>query len=172
MLDTLHQILHWNIIQSNPALRTPRLQNSSYFKQKLWNGAENRERDWGETPKFFTLALTSQAQQACEARALRKLDSNTVNIDLFLDCSQSLIFSYHRYDRVLYPVRAAILVSYVPRPPPLPGKNYLNLLKFSFVNQATCRYRSIVRRMRALIECAHEGAEIVLPHVCDFTWVD
>ena len=69
MLDTLHQILHWNIIQSNPALRTPRRQNSSYFKQKLWNRAENRERDWGETPKFFSLA--SQAQRACEVRALR-----------------------------------------------------------------------------------------------------
>ena len=36
-----------------------RLQNSSYFcvfkyaravKQKVWNKAENRERDWGETP--------------------------------------------------------------------------------------------------------------------------
>ena len=69
MLDTLHHILHWNIIQSNPALRTPRRQNSSYFKQKLWNGAENRERDWGETTKFFSLA--SQAQRACEVRALR-----------------------------------------------------------------------------------------------------
>ena len=31
MLDTLRQILHWNIMQSNPALRTPTLQNSPYF---------------------------------------------------------------------------------------------------------------------------------------------
>ena len=30
------------------------------------------------------------------------------------------------------------------------GKKLLKLLKFSFVNQATCTYRSIVRRMRAL----------------------
>ena len=46
-----------------------RLQNSPYFcvfkyaravKQKVWNDAENRERDWGETPLW-----------ACEARALR-----------------------------------------------------------------------------------------------------
>ena len=39
--------------------RKSRLQNSPYFcvfkyaravKQKVWNEAENRERDWGETP--------------------------------------------------------------------------------------------------------------------------
>ena len=39
-----------------------RLQNSPYFyvfkygrtvKQKVWNEAENRERDWGETLKIF-----------------------------------------------------------------------------------------------------------------------
>ena len=53
-----------------------RLQNSPYFcvfkyaravKQKVWNEAENRERDWGETV-FFSLA--SHAIRACEARAL------------------------------------------------------------------------------------------------------
>ena len=47
-----------------------RLRNSPYFcvlktaravKQKVWNEAENRERDWGETLKIG----------ACEARALR-----------------------------------------------------------------------------------------------------
>ena len=47
-----------------------RLQNSPYFcvfkyaravKQKVWNEAENRERDWGETLKI----------RACEARVLR-----------------------------------------------------------------------------------------------------
>ena len=54
-----------------------RLQNSPYFcvfkyaravKQKVWNEAENRERDWGETLKirFFFSRLT----RACEARAL------------------------------------------------------------------------------------------------------
>ena len=40
-----------------------RLQNSPYFcvfkyaravKQKVWNEAENRERDWGETLIFFS----------------------------------------------------------------------------------------------------------------------
>ena len=47
-----------------------RLQNSPYFcvfkyaravKQKVWNEAENRERDWGETLKirfFFSSRLT------------------------------------------------------------------------------------------------------------------
>ena len=48
-------------------LEMARLQNSPYFcvfkyaravKQKIWNEAENRERDWGETLR------------ACEARAL------------------------------------------------------------------------------------------------------
>ena len=42
-----------------------RLQNSPYFcvfkyaravKQKVWNEAENRERDWGETLNFFFLS--------------------------------------------------------------------------------------------------------------------
>ena len=43
-----------------------RLQNSPYFcvfkyaravKQKVWNEAENRERDWGETPKIRTVGF-------------------------------------------------------------------------------------------------------------------
>ena len=47
-----------------------RLQNSPYFgifkyaqalKKEVWNEAENRERDWGETLKI----------RACEARELR-----------------------------------------------------------------------------------------------------
>ena len=49
-----------------------RLQNSPYFcvfkyaravKQKVWNEAENRERDWGETLKirFFFSCLTREA---------------------------------------------------------------------------------------------------------------
>ena len=54
-----------------------RLQNSPYFcvfkyaravKQKVWNEAENRERDWGETLKIRFL---SHALRACEARAVR-----------------------------------------------------------------------------------------------------
>ena len=57
-----------------------RQQNSPYFcvsryartvKQKVWNEAKKRERDWGGTLKirFFFLAL--HALRACEARALR-----------------------------------------------------------------------------------------------------
>ena len=67
-----------------------RLQNSPYFcvfkyaravKQKVWNDAENRERDWGET-------LTSHALRACKARALRARKTLTprftdFSIDLF-----------------------------------------------------------------------------------------
>ena len=67
-----------------------RLQNSPYFcvfkyaravKQKIWNEAENRERDWGETLKFFfSLVL------ACEARALRARKTLTPRLtDFFTD---------------------------------------------------------------------------------------
>ena len=67
-----------------------RLQNSPYFcvfkyaravKQKVWNEAENRERDWGETLKFFfSLVL------ACEARALRARKTLTPRLtDFFTD---------------------------------------------------------------------------------------
>ena len=57
-----------------------RLQNSPYFcvfkyaravKQKVWNKAENRERDWGETLKISFFSLASHARRACEARTLR-----------------------------------------------------------------------------------------------------
>ena len=58
-----------------------RLQNSPYFcvfkyarsvKQKVWNEAENRERDWGETLKIFF--LSPHTPYACEAlaRSVRK----------------------------------------------------------------------------------------------------
>ena len=49
--------------------RVPRLQNSSHFcvfkyaravKQKVWNEAENRERDWGETLKIRITGLQRQ----------------------------------------------------------------------------------------------------------------
>ena len=51
---------------------TPRLQNSPYFcvfkyaravKQKVWNEAENRERDWGETLKIRHVSFESQGSQ-------------------------------------------------------------------------------------------------------------
>ena len=60
-----------------------RLQNSPYFcvfkyaravKQKVWNEAENRERDWGETLR------------ACEARELRARKTHTPRFtDFFTD---------------------------------------------------------------------------------------
>ena len=54
-----------------------RLQNSPNFcvfkyaqavKQKVWNEAENRERDWGETLKIRFFSLASHALRACEAQ--------------------------------------------------------------------------------------------------------
>ena len=71
-----------------------RLQNSPYFcvfkyaravKQKVWNEAENRERDWGETLKirFF---LSPHALRACEPRALRARKTLTPRFtDFFTD---------------------------------------------------------------------------------------
>ena len=51
-------------------------------KQKVWNEAENRERDWGET--LFSLA--SHALRACEARALRARKTLTPRFtDFFTD---------------------------------------------------------------------------------------
>ena len=56
-----------------------RLQNSPYFcvfrygravEQKVWNEAENIERDWGETLKIRFFSLASHTLRACEARAL------------------------------------------------------------------------------------------------------
>ena len=49
-------------------------------KQKVWNEAENRERDWGET--LFSLA--SHALRACEARALRARKTLTPRFTDFL----------------------------------------------------------------------------------------
>ena len=67
-----------------------RLQNSPYFcvfknagevKQKVWNEAENREQDWGET-----LSLAAHALRACEARALRARKTLTPRFtDFFTD---------------------------------------------------------------------------------------
>ena len=64
-----------------------RLQNSPYFcvfkyaqavKQKAWNEAENRERDWGETVFFLS--------RACEAPALRARKTLTPRFtDFFTD---------------------------------------------------------------------------------------
>ena len=56
-----------------------RLQNSPYFcvfkyaravKQKVWNEAENRERDWRETLKFF-FSLASHALRVWGSREKR-----------------------------------------------------------------------------------------------------
>ena len=72
-----------------------RLQNSPYFcvfkyaravKQKVWNEAENRERDWGETLKIRFFSLASDARRACEARALRARKTLTLRFtDFFTD---------------------------------------------------------------------------------------
>ena len=66
-----------------------RLQNSPYFwvfkyarvvKQKVWNEAENRERNLGRD------ALASHPPRACEARALRARKTLTARFtDFFID---------------------------------------------------------------------------------------
>ena len=70
-----------------------RLQNSLYFcvfkfarrvKQKVWNDAENGERDWRETVQSFSFA--SHALRACEASALRPRKTLTPHFtDFFTD---------------------------------------------------------------------------------------
>ena len=72
-----------------------RLQNSPYFwvfkceravKQKVWNEAENRERDWGETLNRGFFSLASHDLLACEARALRARKTLTPRFtDFFTD---------------------------------------------------------------------------------------
>ena len=54
-------------------------------KQKVWNEAENRERNWGETLKI-RLTQASHARMACEARALRARKTLTPRVtDFFTD---------------------------------------------------------------------------------------
>ena len=49
----------------------------------MWNEAENRERDWGETLKIRFL---SHALRACEARAVRARKTLTARFtDFFTD---------------------------------------------------------------------------------------
>ena len=61
-----------------------RIQVRASSQQKVWNEAENRERDWGETLKIFSLA--SHALRACEARALRARKTLTPRFtDFFTD---------------------------------------------------------------------------------------
>ena len=61
-------------------LRWYRLQNSQYFcvfkyvravKQKVWNEAENRERDWGETLKIFFFSRLTRPTGVKGSRASR-----------------------------------------------------------------------------------------------------
>ena len=55
------------------------------MKQKVWNEAENRERDWGETLKNF-FSLASHARRACKARAVRAHKTLTPRVtDFFTD---------------------------------------------------------------------------------------
>ena len=76
------------ILRKNPTVLQfqLRLQNSPYFcvfkyaravKQKVWNEAENRERDWGET-------LKNTSPHTCEARAVRALKTLTPRVTDFL----------------------------------------------------------------------------------------
>ena len=55
------------------------LQNSPYFcvfkyaravKKKVWNEAENRERDWGETLKILLTRRACDARAVCARKAL------------------------------------------------------------------------------------------------------
>ena len=63
-------------IRTKRPLGSPNIRELA-VKQKDWNEAENRERDWGETLKFF---------RACEARALRARKTLTPrSTDLFTD---------------------------------------------------------------------------------------
>ena len=74
-----------SVVKSRKILINTRLQNSQYFcvfkyaravKQKVWNEAENRERDWGET----------LASHALQARALRARKTLTPRFtDFFTD---------------------------------------------------------------------------------------
>ena len=66
-----------------PGMFFLRLQNSPYFcvfkyaravKQKVWNEAENRERDWGETLKIM-LFLTNEPAKKAEINILTARDT-------------------------------------------------------------------------------------------------
>ena len=89
-----------------------RLQNSPHFcifkygravKQKVWNEAENRERDWGETLKIRFFSLASHALRACEARALRARKTLTPRFtDFFTDFEgKTDCFAVHLSGRTL-----------------------------------------------------------------------
>ena len=90
---TLNSPILKQLLNDRVKLSLCRLQNCPYFcvfkyaqavKQKVWNEAENRERDWGETLKFFPVA--SHALWACEARALRARKTLTPRFtDFFTD---------------------------------------------------------------------------------------
>ena len=93
---TCRKTLNLGLPRTNPASSSNgRLQNSPYFcvfkyawavKQKVWNEAENRERDWGETLKIRFFSLASHALRACEARALRARKTLTPRFtDFFTD---------------------------------------------------------------------------------------
>ena len=81
-----------------------RLQNSPYFcvfkyaravKRKVWNEAENRERDWGETLR---------ALRGCEARELRARKTQKLRFtDFFTDFQKkpTVLQSTFHIDRVM-----------------------------------------------------------------------
>ena len=53
-------------------------------KQKVWNESQNRERDWGETPKIRFFSLASHAPRACKARARRARKTLTPRLPISL----------------------------------------------------------------------------------------
>ena len=96
-----------------------RLQNSPYFcvfkyaravKQKVWNEAENRERDWGETLKI----------RACEARAVRTHKTLTPRVtDFFTDLEEKTdcfaVYFESKFKFFAWP--SAATAKPAPRPP-------------------------------------------------------
>ena len=74
---SLMRLRHFNLSRVSSFQFNCRLQNCPYFcvfkharavKQEVWNEAENRERDWGETLKIVVFLLSPHT---CETRALR-----------------------------------------------------------------------------------------------------
>ena len=80
VLHVHHRDGNWSLYRVlcfDRVIFTPRLQNSQYFcvfkyaravKQKVWNEAENGERNWGETLKIRALS-TLTCDYICQARA-------------------------------------------------------------------------------------------------------
>ena len=53
-------------------------------KQKVWNGSQNRERDWGVTLKIRFFSLASHALRACKTCARRARKTLTPRLPISL----------------------------------------------------------------------------------------